>query len=262
MDKIALFCKSCRRDIYRIIELSRSIQKYNKDRLPFYVLAPEEDLDTFKNWLPYYTKVISDSEVTNMNHGWVGQQYVKSMLYKLNLAEYHIVIDSDSYFIKNFTIDDFMWDDDTPYMIMHERDSLNEFIDKFNDIIFEQDIDIRKDAEDSYRSIRKFLTGDSKGKIYHYSTSPFIWNSKVWKKLDEDYGIDNLFSKHPNELKWYGEAVLKYGFNYMPSGPLFKCFHYKQQYQFYKELNWKEDDFKKQYLGIVMQSNWEAPLKY
>lgn len=106
------------------------------------------------------------------------------------------------------------------------------------------------------------MTGDSSGKLYHYGISPFIWNTDVWKKLDEDYGLELLFSKWPNELKWYGEAVLKYGFPYMPSGPMFKGFSYEAQYEFYKQLEWKEHHFKKHYFGIVMQSNWGAPLRY
>ena len=48
----------------------------------------------------------------------------------------------------------------------------------------------------------------------------------------------------------------------IPVEPLFKFFHYGQQYVDYKQRGFVEDDFKQNYLGIVMQSNWGAPLKF
>ena len=75
-------------------------------------------------------------------------------------------------------------------------------------------------------------------------------------------GIVKAFSDRPNELNWYGEATLSKGDKFMPCDPLFKCFHYQAQYSFYKQLQWTEEHFKSQYLGIVLQSNWNAPIEY
>jgi hypothetical protein len=36
----------------------------------------------------------------------------------------------------------------------------------------------------------------------------------------------------------------------------------KQQYIDFKNQGYTENNFKQNYLGIVMQSNWNAPLKY
>ena len=90
-------------------------------------------------------------------------------------------------------------------------------------------------------------------------------NDKVWEWLDTKYGIMELFKIKPNEINWYGEAVLAKGDKFMPCSPLFKCFHYAQQYSFHKQLGWTQEDFAKQYLGFVIQSNWngvKAPLQY
>jgi len=258
MDKIVLFTKSYRGDLQHAIKLSESIQKYNVDKLPYYVSVPKEDVKIFKNALPYYTRIIDDAEITNMNHGWIGQQYVKSMFYKLELCEYYIVIDSDSYFIRDFYSDDFMYSKDIPYMVMHENVEFFEWFDRYSDLF---PFDYRDSYEEEYKSIRKFL-GNGEKKILDYGPSPFIWNREVWKEADDEFGIDSLLSKHSNELKWYGELTKYFDYPYKPCGPLFKCFHYKQQYQFYKQLGWEEKHFKKQYMGIVMQSNWGAPLTY
>jgi hypothetical protein len=40
---------------------------------------------------------------------------------------------------------------------------------------------------------------------------------------------------------------------------MFKVFHYGQQYDEYKHLEITESQISEQYLGIVMQSNWDAP---
>ena len=41
-----------------------------------------------------------------------------------------------------------------------------------------------------------------------------------------------------------------------------KIFHYPQQYHEAKQKGYTEQDYSKNYLGIIMQSNWGAPLKY
>jgi hypothetical protein len=43
---------------------------------------------------------------------------------------------------------------------------------------------------------------------------------------------------------------------------MFKVFHYKQQYDEWKALGYEEKDFSNDYLGLVLQSNWGAPLSY
>lgn len=259
MDKLVLFTKSYRGDLQRAIKLSESIQKHNVDKLPYYVSVPKEDLEMFRNALPYYTKVIDDAEITNMNHGWVGQQYVKAMFYKLNLCEYYVCIDSDSYFFKDFETDDFLYNEQTPYMVMHEGTSFFEWCDRYSEEYL--GFDPIKSFENEYKEIRKFLNNGGK-KIMDHGPSPLIWDTDVWKEADDVFGIDNLFSKCSAEIKWYGELVEYFQFNFVPCGPLFKVFHYKQQYDWYKQLGWNEEDFRKQYLGIVMQSNWGTELIY
>ena len=47
-----------------------------------------------------------------------------------------------------------------------------------------------------------------------------------------------------------------------PLEPLFKVYHYKQQYLEDKQRGIILDNIKNLYLGIILQSNWGAPLKY
>lgn len=256
-NNIILFTKSYRGDLIRCIELSKSIAKYNKDNIPYYISVPPDDVDLFKKTIPHYTKIISDYTISDNNMGWVGQQFVKSLVYKLNICRFYVCIDSDAYFFKDFFISDFLYSDDIPYMVMHQRQSFYEFIDRFPELMT---YDVRAGHEDEYRSIMSHF--GRTGKMYHYGISPYIWDTKVWEWLDTEWGLDSLFKKHPNELKWYGEGALAYGLPMMPTEPLFKAMAFVQQYQLYKKLGYTEEHFKKQYMGMVMQSNWNAPLKY
>jgi hypothetical protein len=254
---LIIFTKSYNGDLTRCIELSKSIAQYNRDNIPFIISVPSEDVQLFKSRIPYYTEIISDDLITKNGNGWVGQQFVKSLVYKLNICRFYVCIDSDAYFIKDFYKSDFLYSDDIPYMVMHERDDFYEFVDRFPEAVPDG---CREGHEKEYRSIMSHF--GRTGKIYHYGISPYIWNTKVWEWLDTKWGLDVLFRKHANELKWYGEGALAMGTPMMPTSPLFKEFHFSGQYELYKQLGWEEYHFKKQYMGMVMQSNWNAPLKY
>ena len=261
IDLFSIFCKSYRGDLDRAIELSKSISVYNKDNIPFYLSVPTEDIELFKSNIPYYTLIIDDKEIFHFNQGWVGQQFIKSGFYKLNLSRFYLVIDSDSYFIKDFYIKDFLYNESTPYMVMDENNTMFEWTDRYYRECFP--FNPRESYEDDYKIIKDFF-GRS-GKTYHYGPTPCVWNTKIWEWLDKEYTIEKLFKIKPNELNWYGEAVLHTDSKFMPCSPLFKCFHYSQQYSFHKQLGWEENDWKGQYFGIVMQSNWDGeqtPLKY
>ena len=257
MENIILFIKSYRGDLERCVALTESIAKFNRDNIPVYISVPTDDIELFKQNTPFYTEIISDDTITSKSEGWVGQQMVKSLVYKLNLCRFYVCLDSDVYFFKDFYIKDFLYKDDVPYMIMHERDDFYEFIDRFPQL---QTYDVRAGHEAEYKSIMSHFGRE--GKIYHYGISPYIWDTKVWEWLDTKWGLDTLFEKHANELKWYGEGALAMGTPMMPTSPLFKEFHFPAQYEIYKKLGWEEKHFHKQYMGIVMQSNWGAPLKY
>ena len=258
MHKFVLYCKSYRGDLERLVNLSLSIQQHNKDNLPFYISVPEADIELVKENVPYFTEIIADESYCGFNNGWHGQQFVKSLFYLTGISEYYLSLDSDSYFFKDFYLSDFMAGEDVPYMVMHNNETFYNFWDRY---FYKFPYDARETHEKEYKSIMSFF-GRS-GKIYDYSPAPFIWDTKVWKWLNETYGIQNLFQKHCNELKWYGEGAIAMGASFYPCGPLFACMHYKEQYKWYKEkLGYYEKHFHPQYLGIVMQSNWGAPLKF
>lgn len=255
---LVLFCKTYKGDLDRFNILYKSILKHNVDTIPFFISVPDEDYSFYKkNFLN--ANVIKDSSIVDtVGEGWRSQQLIKSTVYRLNLSEFYVCIDSDSYFIKDFRVEDFMYDKDIPYMVMHDNKELFEITDVYGKSVlgFDPKVSFTRD----YDIIKSFFNRN--GKTYHFGPTPCIWRSSIWKYLDTEYGLKHLFSRVFAELKWYGEAVLYMGYPYMPTGPLFKCMHYELCYDITKQIINNEEMLSQNYMGVVMQSNWGAPLKY
>ena len=262
MDKLVLYCKSYAPDINRVENLFNSIIKYNVDNIPFYISVPESDLKLFKEKLGNNVNIISDETIYSNIEGWMGQQVVKSQFWTLNTCKNYVCLDSDTYFIKPFYISDFIYNDEIPYTICHEDKELREWALK-SDLGF----DIQKSFQEDRDKVMNIF--DRQGIYYDFGPSPVIWNCKVWKSLFENYitpnklSIETLIQFSPSEFTWYGEWLLASNvIPIYPRQPLMKVFHYGQQYHEAKQKGYTEKDFTKNYLGIIMQSNWGAPLKY
>ena len=107
------------------------------------------------------------------------------------------------------------------------------------------------------------------GRLYDFGPSPTIWSTHVWKMLEEtqlkpqNITMLDLIATVPSEFTWYGEFLLKtLPIVIVPVQPLFKVFHFKSQYDFYKQQKYTEEMFAKNYLGIVIQSNFSLTSKY
>lgn len=264
MENLVLYCKSFNRDLDRVKMLFESINKHNIDNIPFYISVPQTDLKLFKSQLNTLN-IIADEEIYPLlNSGWASQQIIKSSFWKLNLSKNYVCLDSDSYFIRDFRLNDFIYKDDIPYTVIHEQKELFSWsVSKVKELGFDPKggfIDDRKKIMDLF---------DRKSRYYDFGPSPTIWSSKVWKSLEDQYMVpnnltfSNLIEYSPSEFSWYGEALLAFKeIEIYPVEPLFKVFHYPQQYIEYKQQNITEEMIAQNYMGIIMQSNFNGPIKY
>ena len=61
----------------------------------------------------------------------------------------------------------------------------------------------------------------------------------------------------PLEAYWHGEFLLSSNLiDFKVCEPIFKCFNYYFEYNFYRKNGLTEKDLAKNYLGIVMQDGW------
>ena len=264
MDNIALYCKSFNRDLNLVSNLVESINKHNVDNIPVYISAPYKDLEKFQNVLPE-TRLIEDEAIYKSDApGWVSQQIVKSNFWKLGLVKNYVCIDSDAYFIRDFYKSDFMFDEETPFTVIHEQKELFTWtVNKSHILGFDPKISYINDRE------KIMSVFDRKGKHYDFGPVPTIWSSKVWNDLEENYIKPNnltweqMLEFSPSEFSWYGESLLHFkSIPIYPVEPLFKVFHYAQQIEEYKQQGYTTQHIAQNYLGIIMQSNFNAPIKY
>jgi len=269
MKSIVIYCKSYIRDLERATSLAESVAKYNVENIPLYISVPSSDFSIFNDRLKGLAIIIRDEDIHNVNvneNGWVNQQIIKSSFWKTGICENYLMIDSDSYFIRPFYVNDFIVDgsDNIPYTVMHEQKDLFSWTANKKKILGFDPIESFKDCRSNIMSLF-----DRKGRFYDFGPSPVVWNSKVWKSLEENYlnpsniTFSQAITSIKSEFAWYGEWLLTdKTIPIYPIEPLFKVFHYMPQYIDFKNQNYTEQDFSKNYMGIVMQSNWGAPLKY
>ena len=263
MEKIVLYCKSFNRDFERVKVLLESIKKYNMDNIPFYISVPKEDYSLFSQ-LTGVTIILDEDIYSLDSSNWESQQIIKSNFWKLNLTENYLCLDSDSYFIKPFYKSDFLFKDETPYTVIHEQKELFSWSStKIKELGF--------DPKGGFQEDRKKIMDifNRQGRFYDFGPSPIIWSSKVWKSLEDNYTIPNgltfsqLIEYSHSEFSWYGEALLSFkAIELYPVEPLFKVFHYPQQFIEYKQQNITEEMIAQNYMGIIMQSNFNGPMKY
>ena len=273
MKELVLYCKSYKRDFLRLKRLLASIQKYNSDSIPFYISTPQDQFEELRSILGldgYHW--ISDESIVAANprapigvektrSGSLAQQAIKSEFWRLGITENYVCLDSDCIFIKNFGFGDFLAQDGNPYTVIYQN---KEFF----------QLAINRKHERVVENLH--LEGDTvkglfgrKGPNYYCPCPPFIWSAKVWRSLDEKVLLpqgltfwDISTDQHPETLL-YLEALLN--FQAIPLKPieqLFRIYYYDWQFFLLRRTGESEEKLKKNYLGIIYQSNWDSSLDY
>jgi len=276
-----IFCKSFRNDIFRAKRLIESILKYNSEHIPFYLSIPQNDLEFFlkhidfdslnkKNSGKFY--IIFDEDVVKSNptaqikkyyelNGYISQQVIKAEAWRYLECSNYLCIDSDCLFTKPFGLKNFIHQNGTPYTIMHDGQELLQPAEQAN----------QKHVKRSYLQDSSRLKNEFKrsGLDYDFGPSPLIWSAKVWESLEKHLlfqgeTIWDAFNRHPLEIRWYGETLLKYQpISVHPIAPLFTCYHYEWQFlnQASQALSHNLYGQTTEKIGIVIQSSWDISLQ-
>ena len=276
MDRLVLYIGTSLRDIDQYGYLLRSIYRHNKDNLKVYTAVNDSDIDIFRSrFADKNVTFFCDSEVHRTDNArvdwWKRQQIIKMNFHTLGVCENFVQLDSDSFFIKDFCLEDFMFDSRTPYTLAHENKELLEFFAEHNlnnakcaapDGRFYTNVHSR----DMSMKIR-LLFGNTYSRFIDGGHPPCIWSAKVWKIL-EDYANDkglsyeDLILHAQSEQQWYVEVLLKFQpIQLVPIQPMFKVFHYDRTYEDFLQkhrgnLEQGLEDLKFNYWGIGLQSNF------
>ena len=271
LENIVILIKSYFNDVLRVVRLMESIRRYNRDNIPVYISVPENDQALFKSKLNGYRyHLISDEMILAKTlkcspieqpdmPGTMLQQVVKSEFWRLGLCENFLIIDSDSYFIKDFYRYDFIWKDNIPYTIMNEGRHQREWAARGgNDKFLRQYDELRERGKALFQR---------KGPYFDFAPTPIICSCKVWEALYEKIAKPKGISFYEQvlsfscETQWYGEFLLHdRTIPIIPREPLFKCWGFEKQWEEGMKLGETEEVLAKNYLGVVDQSYWSKAL--
>lgn len=273
MIDIVLYCKSYKKDFFRLKHLLDSIEEFNLDKLPFYISTPNEDQDLLLQIVGNQGyEWVSDESIIAANplapigieknkSGGLVQQVVKSEFWRLGLCKTYVCLDSDCIFIKPFSRMDFLADDANPYTVIYQN---KEYFQLAVDRGFEKAPQQLKAEGDRVKA----LFG-RQGPNYYCPCPPFIWSSDVWKSLDEQFlkpqhltFWDVCTPDHPETLL-YLEALLNYkAIPLYPIEQLFRIYYYDWHYYLLHRIGESPVKLKENYLGVIYQSSWDLGLDY
>lgn len=273
MKPFVLYCKSYRTDVKRVARLAQSVRQYNADRIPFYVSAPQADMELFREHLQGLdVELLTDESIVELNPaidkaklasvpGSLSQQVVKSEFWRTGISVSYLCLDSDCIFIRPFRQQEFITAEGTPYTVMDEgRDLLYPTLSRGKTKVIEN---FHRESLEVQQEFGR------NGKHYNYGPNSPVWDRRVWASLDENYAKPrnlsflDLVLKSANEQRWYGEALLKYqAIDLLPSQPFFKMYHYAWQQRFDRRAGIREEQLQQLYCGVVYQSAWEREMDW
>lgn len=273
MQDFCLYCKSYSVDVLRAKRLAASIVKFNVDKIPFVVSCPAVDRPLFESELQGLNIIfVSDEDIIKANPrhqidqiknipGHISQQIIKSEFWRLEISQSYLCLDSDCQFIRPFRKTEFIDEKGNPYTIMDEaRELLMPAIAASRNKVVDN---LLREAAEIQLEIQR------PGKVYNFGPNCPVWDARVWQSLEEhllklrDISFAELIVSFPNEMRWYGESVLKFGaIKLMPAQPFFKMYHYAWQLRMDRRMGITEAMLSKLYCGVVYQSAWERELDW
>lgn len=268
MNNMSLVVSSWRGDVTRCKKLYESIEKFNTDNIPFYIVASKDDIAVFKNALGTENINYVEEEQINPNKhvfdGWRIQQINKINFSTLDIAANYYTLDSDCFFIKPFYLDDFIAYDDIPYTTIFDDNVYQLTLQQYEgwkDYHGREFVDVCHKAWQ--RDIRTVIPNKFK-RALHYGPCPVTFNSNVWKHFineflkPNEYTVYDIINHVPNEYGWYGEYLMYTKLiDIVPSEAQFLCMHSKQQYDWFMK-NIPFDSIKRVYLGVIINSAFYA----
>lgn len=274
MKDIVLYCKSYRRDFLRLKRLLDSVEKFNQDKIPFYISTPEDQyqdliavLGNSQNyhWVSDESIVASNPKIPfgieKMRSGGLAQQAIKSEFWRLEISENYVCLDSDCAFIKPFLKSDFLSADGNPYTVIYQN---KEF---FQLAINRKHAKVVSNLQFEGDAVKALFS--RVGPNYYCPCPPFIWSAKVWRSLEEHFLTpknmtfwDLSSDDHPETLL-YLEALWKYkAIPLYPIEQLFRIYYYDWQFYLLRRMGESRNKLTSNYLGVIYQSNWEPGLDY
>lgn len=262
MKDIALFIKSYRPDLGLVERLLNSISKHNRDRISVFLSVPADDMPAFQDISRRFTDVSVladdyfgvprvDQKIWNLSPGYITQQLVKLNVQRISEARNYLILDSDTYFIRDFETKDFVAPNGTGLTILEEG----------KDLI----------ADPAYatfaksRAIKIKLVADRLDVPALSRTTCHgnaILQDSVLHEFHDWYRSEglsmlDLMNIAPIEFTWYSLFLVKHcPQRLVRVEPFIKVMHTRSEYRRLVAAGFSHESLRGAYLGVCINSGW------
>ena len=262
MKDIAIFIKSYGPDLVLVQRLLDSISRHNRDRIGVFISVPAGDVVAFQDLSRRFTDVSVladdhfgipriDQKIWSLSPGFITQQVVKLCVQRLSEARNYLILDSDTYFIRDFVTEDFIAPDGTGLTVLAD------------------DKDLKADPAwapfAEFRAMRTDLIADRLGvpalsrATCHNNT---IFQASVLRDFhdwchSEGLSVIDLMTISPIEYTWYNYFLIKHcPERLVRIEPFVRMIHSRSEYRRLVAAGFSHESFRRSYLGMCINSNW------
>src|ERR1700733_8048887 len=262
MKDIAIFIKSYGPDLVLVQRLLDSISRHNRDRIGVFISVPAGDVVAFQDLSRRFTDVSVladdhfgipriDQKIWSLSPGFITQQVVKLCVQRLSEARNYLILDSDTYFIRDFVTEDFIAPDGTGLTVLAD------------------DKDLKADPAwapfAEFRAMRTDLIADRLGvpalsrATCHNNT---IFQDSVLHDFhdwchSEGLSVIDLMTISPIEYTWYNYFLIKHcPERLVRIEPFVRMIHSRSEYRRLVAAGFSHESFRRSYLGMGIHSKW------
>ena len=262
MKDIALFVKSYRPDLTLVHRLLNSISRHNRDRIGVFISVPACDVVAFQDLSrrfgdvsvladDYFGIPRIDRKIWGFAPGYITQQLVKLSVQRISEARNYVILDSDTYFIRDFATKDFIAPDGTGLTVLAED----------KDLV--ADPAYAPFAE--FRAMKIDLIADRLGvpaisrTTCHNNTvfqDSVLHDFHDWCR-SENLSLLDLMTIAPVEFTWYNFFLVKQcPERLVRIEPFIKMMHTRSEYRRLVAAGFSHESFRRSYLGVCLNSGW------
>ena len=259
-----ILLKSYGQDFKLAKRLIESFNRFNPENLQMFIVVPDSDVQLFQVFESDTISVLTESllgdylvdhEVAGIRPGYINQEIVKLAFWELELTANYFCVDSDAVFIRPLSVDDFMFDESTPYTVLVEDNEL-----KSEPRYFQEHW---KGREPKLRRIQELVGLEDRRILTCHGHQ--VFSAKVLRSLKlvfmdpRDWSYEDLLRESPYEFSWYNmwlqkERLIPIEFR----EPLVKTIHHDGQLIETLIRGLALDDLAREYVGVVVNSNFDS----
>lgn len=262
MDNFCFMIKSYDLDFDYCQRLVESINKFNYDKIHTYIVVEGIYEKQFQQLANSEISIICLEEIPEkfvetgfdgISAGYINQEIAKLSFWKLKLVRNYLCLDSDSEFVRTFYLNDFMFDDKTPYSFLTEDRQLQSDSTYYEEFWKVRELKLRKILHEIDFS-PKFLETCHNSQVF---SSLVLEDFEHLFLMVKNYSIIDILRISPYEFSWYNFWLQKRFPDLIHKRePCFLMIHTEGMELALRIQELDETDISRGYIGLILNSNY------